>query len=97
MDAFGKTLVESMACSTPVVCFDATGPADIVQHQITGYKAQPFDPLDLATGIEWVLSRDFAQSQTLRSMSRTRAVKLFDSRVVSTHYSTLYNEILSSR
>ncbi|KOR28159.1 glucosyltransferase, partial [Achromatium sp. WMS1] len=26
IDAFGKTLAESMSCKTPVVCFDATGP-----------------------------------------------------------------------
>ena len=54
MDAFGKTLAEAMACNTPVVCFDATGPKDIVDHKINGYKAIPFESRDLANGIEWV-------------------------------------------
>jgi glycosyltransferase involved in cell wall biosynthesis len=40
-EAFGKTLVESLACKTPVVCFDATGPASIVEHKVSGYKARP--------------------------------------------------------
>jgi glycosyltransferase involved in cell wall biosynthesis len=95
MDAFGKTLAESMACGTPVVCFDATGPADIVEHQVTGYKAQPFDSLDLARGIEWVLGRDKSESQQLRHASRERAVRLFDSRVIAKQYLHLYEEMLS--
>jgi len=52
MDAFGKTLVESLACGTPVVCFDATGPKTIVDHKQNGYKAVPYDPEDLRRGIE---------------------------------------------
>jgi glycosyltransferase involved in cell wall biosynthesis len=94
MDAFGKTLAESMACGTPVVCFDATGPADIVEHQVTGYKAQPFDSSDLACGIEWVLSRENLESQKIRHASRERAVRLFDSRVIAKQYVQLYTEML---
>ena len=37
MEAFGKTIAEAMACGTPAVCFDATGPRDIVQHQVDGH------------------------------------------------------------
>ena len=53
MDAFGKTLAESMSCGTPAVCFDATGPKDIVDHKLNGYKAFPFDTSDLTAGINW--------------------------------------------
>ncbi len=94
LDAFGKTLAESMACGTPVVCFDATGPADIVEHQLTGYKAHPFDSDDLAKGIEWVLSIDEERSLLMRVHSRERAVSLFDSRVIARQYSQLYEDIL---
>ena len=56
MDVFGKTLAESTACGTSVVCFNATGPKDIVDHKVNGYLAKPFDTSDLAAGIDWVLS-----------------------------------------
>ncbi len=52
MDAFGKTLAESMACGAPVVCFDATGPKDIVDHKNNGYKSSPYEAKDLAVGID---------------------------------------------
>jgi len=81
MDAFGKTLVESMACGTPVVCFDATGPKDIVTHKVDGYKAKPFDTTDLKNGIEWVLDAD--NYDELCKNAREKVVREFDSKVVA--------------
>ena len=96
MDAFGKTLAEALACGTPVVCFDATGPRDIVAHKETGYRAKPYESSDLAAGIDWVLSQDTQGAERLRRQSRNRAVEQFDSRVIARQYKTLYEEILGS-
>lgn len=97
MDAFGKTLVESMSCGTPVVCFDATGPSDIVSHKESGYKASPFDPEDLARGIKWVLSRTAHEYSEMSEAARTRAVERFDSSVVAKQYRDMYYECLNAR
>jgi glycosyltransferase involved in cell wall biosynthesis len=94
MEAFGKTLVEAQACGTPVVCFDATGPKDIVEHQLTGYKAQPFEANDLARGIEWILDLPSDQYELMRDRSRKRVVKKFDSLVIAKQYQELYKEML---
>jgi len=91
MDAFGKTLAESLACGTPVVCFDATGPKDIVKHKETGYKAVPFEPEELAAGINWVLTRSEEEYVALIDASRKRAVEQFDSTAVARQYRELYN------
>lgn len=88
MDAFGKTLVEAMACGTPVVCFDATGPKDIVDHKINGYKAIPFEIEDLSRGIKWVLSNNRVE---LNSEARNKALKMFDTEVIANQYSKLYS------
>jgi glycosyltransferase involved in cell wall biosynthesis len=94
MDAFGKTLAESLACGTPVVCFDATGPRDIVDHMCTGYKAKPFDAADLARGIDWVLGLSADRYHAMQSQCRTSAVNRFDSRVIARQYLDLYKEML---
>jgi len=94
MEAFGKTLAEAQACGTPVVCFDATGPKDIVEHQLTGYKAQPFKSNDLARGIKWILDLPRDQYELMRDHSRKRAVKYFDSLVIAKQYQELYEEML---
>jgi len=35
-EAFGNTVIESMACGTPVVAYDRGGPAEIVEHARSG-------------------------------------------------------------
>jgi glycosyltransferase involved in cell wall biosynthesis len=97
MDAFGKTLVEAMSCGTPVVCFDATGPKDIVSHRLTGYKASPFDPRDLASGIQWVLDLSPAAAAMLSRQARERTISCFDSEVIAQQYLELYQLTIAER
>ena len=47
-ETFGLTLLESIACGTPVVSFDLPGPATFVRHGENGLLAPPFDTDALA-------------------------------------------------
>lgn len=94
-EAFGKTLVESMCCGTPVVCFDASGPADIVKHRSTGYKARAYCDQDLASGIQWILNHDMPGR--LRKDARAAACARFDKRVIAEEYKSLYDEMLETK
>ena len=93
MDAFGKTLAESMCCSTPVVCFDATGPKDIVTHKVDGYKAKPFDSRDLAYGIKWILNENHYAE--ICQNAREKILREFDSIVIAKKYLELYKEAIN--
>lgn len=94
-EAFGKTLIETMACGTPVVCFDACGPRDIVNHLRDGYKATPYEPRDLAKGVEWVLGQSPASA--LRAAARRTVEERFDIRMLARRYEALYERILRER
>lgn len=91
-EAFGQTASESMACSTPVVAFGATGLLDIVDHKINGYLAKPFDSEDLANGIKYIF--DNPNYDDLCRNARKKVVDKFDSKVVSEQYEKLYKKIL---
>lgn len=56
-DNFPNTIVESMACGTPVVGFNVGGIPDLIKHKVTGYLAEYKNANDLSVGIEWVLSK----------------------------------------
>ena len=50
-----NAIMEALACGTPVVGFDIGGNKDMIEHRENGYLATPYEPDDLARGIEEVL------------------------------------------
>ena len=85
--------MESLSSSTPVVAFDTGGNSDLIIHQYNGYLAQPFESLDLANGINWILEvEDFNK---LKSNSREHILKNFSKETVLDSHLKLYNKILS--
>ena len=95
MEAFGKTITEAMASGTPTVCFDQTGPKDIVSHMVDGFLAKPFDSDDLAYGINWICSAKNYEQLCLNA--RNKVVEKFDSNVVSHQYIELYNDLIKNK
>lgn len=93
-EAFGKTLIEAMACGAPVVAFDHGGPRDIVAHRHDGYLARPFRADDLAAGILWCL-HEIAAGVDLGRRARAKVEAEFDIDVVAGRYDALYRRILA--
>lgn len=92
-ESFGKTLVEAMACETPIVSYDITGPADIVLHKETGYKAKHYEVKSLADGISYVLENKERQI-LMGKTARERAQSVFSKEVAAKNYLELYNKVL---
>lgn len=94
-EAFGKTLIEAMACGTPVVCFDATGPKDIVDHKENGYKAIPYEPKDVAYGIDFICNN--TKYEEIAKNARSKVVNEFDCLVIAKKYIDLYETIINRK
>lgn len=92
-EGFGQTVTEAMACGTPVAAFNATGPSDTVDHRKTGYLANPYEPCDLAKGIEWIL-HDEERAAHLGDQARAKAVKEYNLTTVSNEYLDLYRDLV---
>ena len=95
-EAFGKTLIEAMACGTPVVAFGDGGPVDIVDHMRTGYLARPFDPATLAEGILWCLESG-DRRDALGRAARRKVEDHFDAAFVGRRYLDHYHRVLERR
>ncbi len=91
-DNLPNTTVEAQACGTPVVSFDIGGFPDIINHNINGYLAKPFDTNDLAQGISWVINAE--NYSELCKNARDKALKEFDYKVIAKKYISLYEKTL---
>ena len=94
-EAFGQTGSEAQACGCPVVAFNCTGLQDIVEHRVTGYLATPYDSVDLANGIKWVIENK-DRHESLSSAARERALRLWAPEVVIPSYKAIYEDVLAS-
>lgn len=90
-EAFGRTLIEAMACGTPVAAFHGTGPDDIVITGETGALARAENPVALASSISTLL----LTSHDMRSACRNRAEAIYARQKISERYRRLYDEALS--
>jgi glycosyltransferase involved in cell wall biosynthesis len=95
-EAFGKTLIEAMACGTPVVAFNTGGPVDIIEHGNTGYLAKPHSPADLAKGIAWCL-KEVRDGRDIGGEARAKVEAEFNIDTVADRYQALYERVLSAR
>ncbi|HEY4343350.1 MAG TPA: glycosyltransferase family 4 protein [Parvibaculum sp.] len=93
-EAFGKTIIEAMACGTPVVAFASGGPLDIIEHQVDGYLAEAHCSADLARGIVWCLD-ELSRANDLGARVRAKVEAEFDIAVVADRYRDLYERILA--
>jgi glycosyltransferase involved in cell wall biosynthesis len=80
-----NTIMEAMACGTACVGFHVGGIPEMIEHHITGYVAQAFDPADLAKGINWCLASEIAGTK-----SRERALQLYDQKTVAQQHLAYY-------
>jgi glycosyltransferase involved in cell wall biosynthesis len=87
-----NTIMESLACATPVVGFDIGGNSDMIDHQQNGYLVKPFNIIDLKIGIEWVLNHN--SFNDLQKNARQKVLVEFNSKVVAKKYVKLYKDIL---
>ena len=93
-DNLPNTVMEAIACGTPCVAFDIGGMPEMIEHQKSGYLAQPFKIEDLALGIAWVLENK-ARHQKLSHRAREKAEQEFALEIQASRYLSLFTEILS--
>jgi glycosyltransferase involved in cell wall biosynthesis len=90
-----QTATEALACGTPVVAFRTTGLPDFIEHEHTGFLADPEDPASLAAAVAWVLA-DPARRERLGRAARMRAADEWSLAAVAHRHLDLYAAILST-
>lgn len=92
-DNLPYTVMESLACGTPVAAFNIGGIPELISHKINGYVSSYMDTNDLAQGILWILENN--KNEEL-SKNAVKSVAKFESSQVADAHLRLYNEILNS-
>jgi glycosyltransferase involved in cell wall biosynthesis len=87
-EPFGITMVEAMACGTPVVTLKKGSTSEVVAHGETGFVAEDMDEF-----IEAVKNVDSISPEKCRS----RAKKMFTSEVMVDNYERIYQKCVKTK
>jgi glycosyltransferase involved in cell wall biosynthesis len=95
MENLANTVLESLACGTPVIAFAIGGMPDMIDHGVNGYIAAPFDTADYANGIAWMLAH--RGGADLRNSCRVKITTRFSLDQEIGGYHRLYQSLCESR
>ena len=92
-DNLPNTLLEATSCGTPCVGFNIGGIPDTIEHQHTGYLADPNGIDDLVRGIIWTLENE-ERYYKLSHNAREKAEREFSQQHQAQRYLSLFEQIL---
>lgn len=88
------TVIEALACGTPVVATDVVGTRDVVRHGATGLLAEPGDPEALAAHALRLLDHP-QEARALAGAGRADALARFSVERMVEQTAALYDALLS--
>ncbi len=87
-----NTVMEALACGTPVAGFRTGGIPEMVEHGHSGYLAPRGDARALAEAIVWVAER----ADSLRSAARNKAERCYTLEIVGQQHRACYERLLAA-
>jgi glycosyltransferase involved in cell wall biosynthesis len=91
-DNLPNTVMESLACATPVIAFKTGGIPDMVKHLQNGYLANYESAVDLANGMEWLYK--LPNREEIQKEARRTILTEFSPEVIAKKHIHLYETLL---
>lgn len=89
-ESFGQTLLEALACGTPVIARDSGGPADIVTDGVNGTLVAHDTPQEMATAL-W---QHFTGATEYQSEACRASAQRFAPTAIAQQYAQLYDQLI---
>jgi glycosyltransferase involved in cell wall biosynthesis len=86
-EPFGFSVVEAMACGTPVIAHDRGSMVELIDHGVTGYRVRSTSEAVEAVELAGVLDRQAIRRAT---------VQRFDRRTMAERYAAVYRTLLQA-
>jgi len=93
-DNLPNTVMESLACATPVIAFKTGGIPDMVSHLQNGYLADYKSSADLADGIEWLFLHE--DKEAVQKEARRTILNRFAPAVIATQQEEIYQTLINA-
>jgi glycosyltransferase involved in cell wall biosynthesis len=91
-DNLPYTVMESLACGTPVITFNTGGIPDMVKHEYNGYIATYRSAESFTDGMEWIINH--SDRHILQHQARQSILNHFSEEIISQKHIDLYHRLI---
>ncbi|KIO54183.1 glycosyltransferase [Flavobacterium hibernum] len=92
-ESFSQVTLEAMACGSPVIAFDSSGPSEIITNNIDGYLVESFSIKDYAQKIDLIIS-DENLRDSLSANARFKAIEKYSYKAIGEIMKDYYKKIM---
>jgi glycosyltransferase involved in cell wall biosynthesis len=93
-EAFGRVVTEAQAMCRLVIATDQGGPAETVEHGVTGWRVKPGDPAALAHVLDGALALSPAERVRIGDAARAAVLQNYTTRAMQDATLRVYRELL---
>jgi glycosyltransferase involved in cell wall biosynthesis len=93
-EAFGRVVVEAQAMGRPVIAADLGGPAETVEHGVTGWRVPPGDAGALAAAIVAVLALPASERAAVGCQARAAVLRGYTVGAMQSATLEVYREVI---
>ncbi len=93
IDNLPNTVMEAMSCGVPCIGFDIGGIPDLIDHKENGFLVPPYSSLELADGIQWLLS-DMNRLMNFGKAARSKVLENYTPDIIAKQYIAFYRQVL---
>jgi glycosyltransferase involved in cell wall biosynthesis len=94
-ESFPTTILEAMACGTPIIASEVGGIPEMVRNGLEGELFRPGDALDLSDRLERL--RDEKKTILMSRRARERVEDHFTARQMAIRTAEFYNRVMEER
>ncbi len=88
-EGFPNVLCEAMSCGLPIVCSNVCDNPNIVRDGVNGLLFNPQNTEEMAIALETMIIMGNSEKETMGTLNRERAVKLFSKEIFLKKYKSL--------
>jgi len=88
------TLLESMACGTPIICTNVGGAKDTLSHMKNAYIIKPNDSTELLSAIDYLMNNSDKREEL--GQNALEEIKNYDWSIIGPKYLEVYEKLLYS-
>jgi glycosyltransferase involved in cell wall biosynthesis len=94
-ESFSQVTLEAMACSSPVIAFNSSGPSEIITNNIDGYLVESFSTKSYAEKIDMIIS-DKELRNYLSKNARVKAIEKYSYEAIGIIMKDYYKKIIDA-